>query len=402
MDTSKLLLARQPILDRSQRVVAYELLFRDGADSFARVHDAHRATAELISRALVDIGLDSLVGSLPAWINVSREFLIERHFLALPPGRVVLEVLESVEPDAGVLAALRDARSLGFRVALDDFVLSPRSAGLVREADVIKLDCLGLDREGIARTAGRLARSGKPLLAEKLETRPSFEDALQAGFELFQGFFFARPTPTHGKQLQGDHVALVRLISELNAPDVSVERVGELVQTDVTLSYRLMRYANSAFVGRAVRFTNLRDVITMLGLDRVRACATLLLLGTRSDKPVELAVTALVRARYCELLGTLGGGDRQRHFVSGLFSVLDAYLDEPMEQIAGRLSLASDIEAALVARAGELGLVLDAALACEHADWESQALAGFDPKDLAQAYREAVGWALRTQSALMD
>ncbi|MCK6448271.1 MAG: HDOD domain-containing protein [Planctomycetes bacterium] len=398
MTQPKLLLARQPIFDRDQRVASYELLFRDTVSHEARVGDQQAATAELVARALIDVGLDTLVGSRRAWINVSREFLVGRQWSTLPPQRIVLEVLESVTAEPEV----REARTAGFTIALDDFEITPRTVGLIPECDVVKIDCLQRDAADVRRAAKRLQPYGKRLLAEKVETRESFDACMEAGYTLFQGYFFARPSPVHGRQVKVDHTATMRLIAELNSPDISIERITQLIQADVALTYRLVCYANSAWLGREVRITHLRDVVTMLGIDRVRACATLLALGAMSAKPVELAVTALVRARYCELLGGLHGGEAQRHFVVGLFSVLDAYLDEPMTVIAPRLGLDAELCAALVDHSGRLGEVLEAAIACERADWEGRALKGYDSGELARAYLEALTWATRTQASLTN
>ncbi|MCC6409076.1 MAG: HDOD domain-containing protein [Planctomycetes bacterium] len=402
MSQHKLLLARQPSLDREQRVAGYEILFRQGGDEFARVDCDSSATSEVIARALIDVGLDALIGASRAWINVPRDFLIERRFALLPPKRVVIEVLESVTAESAVIDALREARALGFTIALDDYEEDEHNTDLIPECDVIKIDCLGRDEANIARVGERLRPTGRRMLAEKVETSEMHAACKGAGFQLFQGYYFARPSPVHAKQVQSDHGRIMLLLAELNDPETSMQRVAELVQSDVALSYRLMRYANSAFLGRSVRFTSLRDVINMLGVDRVRACATLLALGAGSSKPAELGVTALIRARYCQLLGSRRGGNPQEYFVVGLFSVLDAFLDEPMERVAPKLPLAKDITAALVDRSGSLGEVLDAALCCERAEWGGEALRGFDTQELSESYLAALAWANQVQGAIAD
>ncbi|MCE9594327.1 MAG: EAL domain-containing protein [Planctomycetes bacterium] len=396
MSELPLLLARQPILDRDLRVAGYELLFRGTDEHAALVDGADQATASVIVRALLDVGLDTLIGSSRAWINVSRDFLVTRAFLSLPPERVVIEVLEDVTAEEPVLAAMRDARQRGFRIALDDFELDERNAGLIAECDMIKVDVYGRDREQIERVAAQLRPTGRRLLAEKVETRETFDTCVDSGFELFQGYFFARPSPVRGRALSGDRARLMMLLAELNDPKATPERITALVQKDITLAHRLVRYVNSAAIGRQAHISRLRDAVHMLGVERVRTCATLMILAAASDKPAELSTTALVRARYCQLLGATRDGDPQKHFLVGLFSVLDAFLDEPMERVIAKLPLTDDIGAALTKRTGELGVVLDAALACERADWQGEELADFDFVELNEAYVAAISWADQT------
>lgn len=394
------LFARQPIHDRNSRVAGFELLFRASGDTCAVIGDPNSATADVVTRALLDVGLEPLVGRHPAWINIARDFIVNRTFEALPPRGVVLEVLESVRAEPEVLAALRAARRAGFEIALDDFEVRSDTQALMDECDYIKLDCCGRDTTQMRAVLGSMGRVGPTLLAEKVESREMFEACAEAGASLFQGYYFARPEPVHGAPVTTDRLRLMRVVAELNHPDVSIERVAELVQTDVGLAYRLLRYANSADLSRARVFEHVSDAITMLGLDRVRACATLLALSGVSAKPPELARMALVRARYCQRIGEARHGDAQKHFAAGLFSVLDAYLNESMQAVVDKLPLDKDLAAALIERTGALGAALDATIACEQADWRGAALEGIDDDELASSYLEALAWADSMQAGL--
>ncbi len=394
------LFARQPIHDSATRIAGYELLFRAANDTCARIGDPTNATAEVITRALFDKGLEMLVGQHPAWINIDRDFLVRRAFTALPPKHVVLEVLETVRDEPEVLFAMRAARQAGYAVALDDFELRADTAALVNECDYIKVDCLGLSPERIRERMAELRPSGVMLLAEKVESRESFEACLEAGATLFQGYYFTRPEPVHGVELRSDRLRLMRVLAELSDPNATVERLAELIQTDITLAYRLLRFANSASLGRARKFENVRDAITMLGLDRVRACTALMALTSMSDTPAELARMALVRARYCQHIGEARHRDSNKHFAAGLFSVLDAYLDESMENVLRQLPLDAELSAALVRREGELGKALDVALACERAEWSAASIDGVTVSQLAEGLIEAMSWADSLQSAI--
>lgn len=400
MTSHSTLFARQPIHDRDSRVAGFELLFRAGGDTCAQIGDPSSATADVVTRALLDVGLEPLVGRHPAWINVARDFLVKRHFEALPPERVVIEVLETVHSEPEVLEALRAARRAGYAIALDDFEIRDDTQALMDECDYIKLDCFGRSPAEMRANLHSVGRRGSVLLAEKVETRTMFEACAEAGARLFQGYYFTRPEPVVGAQIKTDKLHLMRVIAELNNPDVSIDRLSELVQTDVGLAYRLLRYANSSVIGRLAVFERVHDAITMLGLDRVRACTTLLALSSLSNKPPELAHMALVRARYCQLIGAKRQGDPQKHFAAGLFSVLDAYLDESMKAVLEKLPLEQDLAAALLERKGPLGAALEATIACERADWSTAAIEGVDESELAQSYLAAIAWADAMQSSV--
>lgn len=394
------LFARQPIHDRDLRVCAYELLFRAPEAHSADVTDATSATADVVTRAMLDVGFDTLVHEHKAWVNAGRDFLVRRAFESLPPERVVLEVLETVRDEPEVLAALHEARAAGFSIALDDFVLRDDTATLVDLSDYIKLDCLGLTANQARERFLALSPSGRVLLAEKVESREMVEACASGGAELFQGYFLTRPECVKGANVRSDRLRLLQVIGELNSADTSIERVAELIQLDVSISYRVLRYANSASLGRARVFEHVRDAITMLGLDRVRAVATLMILSSLSVKPAELARIALIRARYCQLLGSMRGGDPQKHFVAGLFSVLDAFLDDSMDNVVAKLPLDAEITAALIERRGELGRALGATIACEQADWSGALLDDVPVDDLGAAYVSALAWADKMQSAV--
>ncbi len=394
------LLARQPIHDAAARIAGYELLFRSADATCALIGDPTTATAEVATRALFDRGLETLVGPHSAWINIDRDFLVRRAFMALPPKHVVLEVLETVRDDPEVMFAMRAARQAGYAIALDDFELRADNAALVSECDYIKLDCLGLSPERIKERMSELLPSGATLLAEKVESREAFETCRDAGAKLFQGYYFTRPEPVQGVELRSDRLRLLRVLTELSNPKATIDRLAELIQTDVTLAYRLLRFSNSASLGRARRFENVRDAITMLGLDRVRACTALMALTSMSDKPAELARMALVRARYCQHIGEARQRDAHKHFAAGLFSVLDAYLGDTMENVLRQLPLDAELSAALSRHEGELGQALDVALACERADWSGVAIDGVSVAQLAEALTEAMSWADSLQSAV--
>ena len=402
MNAQPSLVARQPIFDRNVKVSAYEILFRANGHESAKFESAEFATAEVGVNALLDIGLDRLVGNRVAWINIPREVLVSGIYEFFPPERVVLELLETIEADAEVLRAIERAKSLGFKIALDDFVLTGRTQALVPLANFVKLDTLAIDADELPRIVSELRRPGMRLLAEKVETHEVFASMTALGCELFQGYFFARPQLITGRRAPNNRISLLRVVAGMQEADASLESIEQLIQSDVGLSYRLMRYVNSVAVGTIVPIESLRHAIMTLGFERVRACVLVLMLTSYEDKPDELVTTSLVRARYCQLLCGFSNLDPQRGFLVGLLSAIDAFLDRELKTIVSEIGLADDIVQALVAHEGELGLVLEAAIACESADWERMGELPLSAHALRDTYLDALGWSTQLQSSLMS
>jgi EAL and modified HD-GYP domain-containing signal transduction protein len=401
VNTHAVLVARQPIYDAHVNVVGYEVLYRSTDANFATFKNGDAATANVSVHALLDIGLDTLVGQLPAYINCTRNFLVERIYEFLPAERVVLEVLEDIAPDEAVFAALTRARAQGYRIALDDFVLNERNAAFVAHADVLKIDLPRLSGDAIEQHVKRLARPGLQVLAEKVETHEMFERCKKAGYGLFQGYFFARPQLMRGRRAPGDRFLLLRILARVQDPNVDLDEIEHLVSTNLSVSYKLLRYVNSAVVGAAEEIESIRHAIAMLGLERVRICVVMLVLAGFDDKPHELILTALVRGRYCELLAVAQKRERvHSYFTVGLLSVLDAFMDRPMDELVKELSISPELEAALLRREGPMGATLDAAIACERADWPRVVASGIDVDALRMSYLQALSWAGQTGNAL--
>jgi len=394
------LVARQPICDRTNALAAYELLFRSTEANSADVGSPEVATAMVSVQAVMDIGLDELVGPVRAWINLPRRAIVEDHFRFLPRDRVVLEVLESVEADAEVLRALRRARADGYQVALDDFVLNERTAGLLEHADFVKLDMLARSEAEIGAAFQAIDRPGLRILAEKVESRDVHEYAMHAGFDLFQGYHFARPDIVPGSRMPTDRNALLRLLAELQEPATTLDRIETLIAADMGLGIRLLRYVNAAVFGVREPIQSLRHAIVMLGMERLRECVSMLLLAGLQGKPSELVTMALVRARMCETLGDHLHGQPRRHFSAGLLSLIDAFVDQPLEEIVGRLGLAQDLSDALLLREGELGSSLRIAEACERADWTELEAGPWGLEVVRSCHLEALSWSSQVKASL--
>lgn len=395
-------IARQPILDRAQRVLGYELLFRPSDLHTSSGTASEQASARVITEAVVSFGLDALTQGRLAFINVTRRLLLDD--LAgleeiLSPSRIVLELLEDIEADDDVLQACRALKRAGYALALDDFVLSERTAALVPLATYVKVDQpLTEDADLPRRLATLCPDKGPLLLAEKVETLDQFNTAFTNGFDYFQGFFFGRPATQRASTIPGHRVGYLRLLTALQDPNLDVPRFERLVEHDPALCYRLLRTVNSAGFGQLAPVTSIRQAVVLMGLGMVRRWASLwLLAGLGEAAHPELLTMSTIRARCCELLadqasGTLGS----EGFLLGMCSLLDAILEQPMPKLVEQLPLSSPMQAALLGEDNHERRILDCAIAQERGDWRDGAelaeRAGFTPHTVALAHQSALRW----------
>jgi len=359
-------------------------------------------TCQVLVEALGEFGLEKVVGGLPAYINITREFVTGEVPLPLPPDRVVLELLESIEIDEPVLRGAKRLKAEGFTLALDDYTgMRPGYAELLRLVDIVKVECLGMDDETLGRVARELRPSGARLLAEKVETPAMFRACEKLGFEFFQGFFFARPDLLRGRAQSVDRSSLLRLLSKIQDPDTTPEELEIVIAQDPVLSLKLVRFLNSAQIGLRRRIDSLREVVVYLGSDAVRNIACVMLIARVDDKPRELMITAMLRARMCEELSrSRGDGSANRAFTVGLFSMLDALVDQELREVVGPLPLHEDIHEALIERTGSLGEQLELVLAYERGEFEKLPPDHPTPAAVREVYLASVTWVMKMEKEL--
>ncbi len=387
----KVYAARQPIFDRKQRVTGYELLFRDGQANRAAFSDNNEATATVVLNSFTEIGLKQIVGARGAWIKVSRDFVVEG-LARLWPRRAVIEILKGEIIDDELIAELVELQQHGNKVALDNFRHGPDTAELLRIADYVKLDLVDLGREQFASEVARAKRYGATLVATRVENQRDHAFCRQLGCELFQGYFFRRPEIMHGTRIDANRLAVLHVLGVLQDPGVEFDEVQREIVLDVGLSVRLLRYINSAFFGLGQPVRSLGQALTLLGLDKLKRWAALTLFASIEDKPKELTVTALIHARFCELAGEdhLEGNAANEWFTVGLFSVIDALLDTPMEDALANIPLARDLREALIRHVGPAGQLLECVTALETGEFE---LAESILPDAGMLYMSAIEWA---------
>jgi EAL and modified HD-GYP domain-containing signal transduction protein len=301
---------------------------------------------------------------------------------------VVLELRAAPFIDQSILDQLHELRTAGYVLALDQFRYAPGLAPLLRMVDIVKLDMLALGARDLARHVFVLAPYGVKLVAKKIETVEDFELASAAGADLFQGFFFCRPQLLSGRAIAPSRLALLQMASALQAPAIQLVELERLVSNDVALSYRLLKYINSAYFSLRGRISSIKQAVALLGIEPLRRWATLNVIAEVGDKPRELFVTALIRARFCQQAGKPQDGSSAELFTLGLFSVLDALTDTTMFVALRALPLTPSMRDALTDHTGA-GRLLDCVIAIEHGDFEraNEMLA-----DASERYLEAVAW----------
>jgi len=393
--------ARQPIFDRRLDVVAYELLARQGPAAFYDVADPDRATASVMDNGLHVHGFGSLTGGKRAFINITRELLTQGAAHLLPKGAAVVELLETILPDEDVLRACRDLKAQGYVIALDDFVRGEHLEGLIPFADIIKVDFLQV--QGAARRTlfEAYRREGVQLLAEKVETHDDLAQALDIGYALFQGFFFSKPELVRCTDLPKFKLNYLRFLQEIWRPEIDFGCVEAVMQQEVSLSVRLLRYLNSALFGPRDAIGSIRRALVQLGERPLRRWGSLVVLGgLGEDKPHELVVTTLVRARLCEMLGARAGGlTEEASFLAGLLSTMDALLDRPKEAALDELAIDPAIKSAILSDATPLGRIVRLVAEYERGDWTAveellRKLPGRPvAAELPRLHKQALGWA---------
>jgi c-di-GMP-related signal transduction protein len=391
--------ARQPIFNRACRTYGYELLFRSGVTNLFDHPDPELASVQVLDAAFNVLGIGKIAGRKRAFVNFTRQTLLGEFALTLPGDQLVVEILEDVPPDAAVLAACRALRKRGHLIALDDFVGDARREELIPVADIIKVDFTLTGPEERARLAKRLRPLGLKLLAEKVATWADVREALHAGYHYFQGYFFSAPEIVAGKEVSTSKLNRLKLLREVYRPDADLARIEDIIKREVAFTLKLLTHLNSAGFGFSQRIHSVHHALLLLGETGVRKWASVVALADLGDdKPFELVVMSVVRARFCEELFLHAGlPDRaDEGFFLGLFSMLDALLDQPLYEALRELPIAADVRAALLGADTLLGRLYRLAVDYERGHWDGVtaacAMLGVDQDLLPGLHLKAVEW----------
>jgi EAL and modified HD-GYP domain-containing signal transduction protein len=405
MSDSLPLLARQPIFNTKMKVVAYELLCRSSHVNQANFTNGDAASSQVLLNAFTELSISNVVGKHLAFINFTR------NLLQTPPPfdrkQLVVEVLEGQKVDAAMLLALKVLREQNYTIALDDFVLTHETESLIPYADIIKLDVLQLSSQDVLAHVKHLKPFGVKLLAEKVETYEMLEFCKAAGFDLFQGYFLARPQIITGRKMSDNKQSVLQLLSALQDPNVPVEKIEKMLARDAVLSFKLLRLVNSAAFGLSRKVDSLKQAIMLLGLDKIKNWVNILVMSNLGDKPHELSVSALTRARMCELIANQFSGKTKTdgYFTVGLLSTLDAFMDTPLATLLDSISLSTHINDAILNQLGSEGKVLEITTHYEKGEWDKidwgyLEVKGISAEQLAKIYVDTLEWVDKTINEL--
>jgi c-di-GMP-related signal transduction protein len=395
-----LCVARQPILDRGGRVYGYELLYREGLSSTACPAGDSLASSRVFSDAVLALGLEKLTGGKPAFVNFTRELLLNGAAHLVRNNSLVIEVLETVNVDADVIAACRGLRGQGYALALDDFVPGSDAEQLIPCVKYVKIDVLQTTPAERAKLAERFRSLGISLIAEKVETREMADAVLANGYRFAQGYYYCRPTTFAAQALPARRLAHLSLFAALNRSDLTVDEVEDLVKQDVSLTYRILRSINSAAYSLRREIESIRQALVLLGVDQIRKWAAVwTLAGLNEGGTPETVTVALLRARSCEVLGTtlVNKEKGEMFFLLGLCSLLDAIVGRPMQELIKEMPLPSATREALLGRPNQERSVLNGVVAYENGQWDEADAAvaplGLKEAALPEAYADALKWA---------
>lgn len=399
-------IGRQAIFDRKMDIYAYELLFRPGRQDSSGVNqkmDGDSATSQVLLNTFMEIGLEKIAGPHRVFVNLTRNLLINHLEIPFPKDRVVMEVMEDIQVDQALIDSVSQLAGQGYQLALDDYTLEPDWDPLLPLVDIVKVEVPALPLDRVREGIPKLRSHGLKLLAEKIETEQEYQQLLEMGFDYFQGYHFSRPKVIQGRRLGENQVIVLRLIAELNNPEVSLKEMEKLICQDAGLSYKILRYINSAAIGMGRKITSIGQAVVFVGLTRIRAWTSLLALSRLENKPQSYLTIALVRAHMCELL-VIKSGDcaADTGFTVGLLSILDLLMDRPLDEIVAELAVSDEIRHALLEHAGMAGKALRCALAYESQDWEKALFPGVPDEEIVNSYLDASEKAFSDQQALLE
>lgn len=394
--------ARQPILDVNKKLYAYELLFRDSIDNVFPDIDGDEATSKMIEASKFNMGISEFTSNKPAFINFTLETLVQGYPEMLTNEEVVVEILETVKPGKKLLAICKDLHSKGYTIALDDYEHQTVWGHFYPFIKIIKIDIQQTSFDEVQKIIDAIEDHPHiELLAEKVENYEEYEKASQLGFKYFQGFFFAKPEMVKTKSLSPSQLAMAELLYETSKPELDLAGITSVFERDVSLSYKLLRYANSAIFKRRSEVSTIKQALVLLGSGELKRFLGLMFAVTANpDKPTELIKLAMTRAKFCELVALdvkSSQVDDSIAFLTGLLSMIDAILDEELDVVLAKLPLAAEIKEPLLTRKGVMAAIIKLVEFIEHAQWDKTNIVmeklKLDKEQAVKHYNEALAWA---------
>jgi len=399
-----LFIARQPIYNRDKSVIGYELLYRNSRVNRANISDGDEASCITILNSFMHIGIDNIAGSAYAFINLPREFIVNKDMTPMFNEQAVLEILEDIKPDDEVINGIKRLKDEGYLIALDDFVFQDKLIPLIELADFIKIDIHALTKDEVKHQFNLLSKYSVKFIAEKVETYELYQFCYDLGFNYFQGYFFCYPEILQQKSLPSNKLVILNLLQKIQNPEISSDELELILVQDITLSYKLLRYINSAAFGLRREIDSIKDAIILLGIDNLKNWISLIMMSKIvASKPTELIVTGMIRGKMCEKLAELHHPEvKHQMFIIGLFSVLDAIMDMPLIDLLDTVILSSEVKLALLDYSGVQGEIYHYVLQYEKSNWDELLSSSINAEEFIQSYLEAVNWADESMKSLLN
>ena len=373
-ESEKFFLGRQPILNRYQEIIGFELLFRSAKRNFAEFTNYSHASASVISTVLSEFGIEDVLGGKMGFVNVNSDVLFSDVVELLPVDQAVIELLEIIELNQDVLERCRELRELGFKIALDDHVYDRKHDDIYSVVNIVKIDILVADFDELPDIMQKFRKAGLKTLAEKVETVEQFETCYQMGFDYFQGYFFARPVILNRRRVDVSGMTIFKLLQQILA-EAPISEIEQTFKESPTLSYNLLRLVNSVGIGLPNKIKNLRHAIILLGMNHLRRWLQLSAFSSNDRRGLNhpLLEMAMVRGKMMELLAGTGNPQddvTETAFMTGILSLLDVLFEMPMDEILKNLHLSDDVINALLFREGRLGMFLNLVEKVESTDFD--------------------------------
>lgn len=395
-DLIDVFVGRQPIFDRELNTFAYELLFRsNNQNNYAVIIGGDTASAQVMVQAFGDIGIKDLAGDHKVFINFTEGLLLREFQPFFPRNKVIIEILETVKPTPNLIGAVKTLRKNGYVIALDDYVFNSDLEVLEPLADIIKVDIMEVGPRQLIEHIQRLKSEGVKLLAEKVETQAQYDFCKKIGFDYFQGYFFAKPAIVKGQRLPTNKLALLELLASVYDPEIDMSKLSSIIGREVSLSQKLLKFLAQNMEGNA-KVNSIHEAVVRFGLNRLKSWVGMLVLSGLDDKASELYQTTVTRAKYCELVAErLGLNPKDLYFTVGLFSTLDALMDQELGGLVSSLNFDDSILEALLKGTNKAGLILQSVKALELGDVDFKIPGDCTPGELSQCYLQAIQFSQR-------
>ena len=400
IDYMDVFVARQPIFNRDKEIVAYELLYRNSLKNFFDPSvSSSKATSILITNSHINIGMDNLVEDKYAFINFDSTLINNDIPSLLNKDSVVIEVLEDVKPDRVFLSNLLALKKQGYKLALDDFTLDYPYQNTIPLYDIIKVDFMLAGLDGAKKIMDKYKNGKRKFIAEKIETVSEFNTALDMGYDYFQGFFFSKPEIIQGKAATSINMQFLKLKEEINKNEVDFNNISKIIESDIGLSYKLLRLVNSFSLNSQV--SSIRHALAILGVKEIEKWLNFIMISDFvADGADEVVRLSIIRSRFAELIAEHSNQPQMKYQASlvGLFSMIDVVMGKPFDKIFKEIPMSQNVKDAITNKpTSPLYDMFQVVLSYEKADWDT--LDNYTSKlllnssEIPDLYFESVSWA---------